>query len=92
MLYVHAHESCMHVARGEGSAFQYTFVLRYHVSYIIVGTFYESVCLGRHFFIYRRNWLLSAYAYNTRQQENMRLTKSIRLTGSMRLIKSTKTQ
>ena len=33
---------------------------------------------------YRRNWLLSACAYNTRQQENMRLT------GSMRLIKSAK--
>ena len=41
---------------------------------------------------YRRNWLLSAYAYNTRQQENMRLTKSMRLTGSMRLIKSAKTR
>ena len=41
---------------------------------------------------YRRNWLLSACAYNTRQQENMRLTKSMRLTGSMRLIKSAKTQ
>ena len=41
---------------------------------------------------YRRNWLLSACAYNTRQQENMRLTKSMRLTGSMRLIKSTKTR
>ena len=25
---------------------------------------------------YRRNWLLSACAYNTRQQENMRLIKS----------------
>ena len=37
---------------------------------------------------YRRNWLLSACAYNTRQQENMRLIKSMRLTGSMRLIKS----
>ena len=35
---------------------------------------------------YRRNWLLSACAYNTRQQENMRLTKS------MRLIKSAKTR
>ena len=34
---------------------------------------------------YRRNWLLSACAYNTRQQENIRLTKIIRLTGSMRL-------
>ena len=34
---------------------------------------------------YHRNWLLSACAYNTWQQENMRLT------GSMRLIKSTKT-
>ena len=39
---------------------------------------------------YRRNWLLSACAYNTRQQENMRLTKSMRLIGSMRLIKSAK--
>ena len=38
--------------------------------------------------IYRRNWLLSACAYNTQQQESMRLTKSMRLTGSMRLIKS----
>ena len=28
---------------------------------------------------YCRNWLLSAYAYNTQQQENMRLTGSIRL-------------
>ena len=36
--------------------------------------------------IYRRNWLLSACAYNMRQQENVRLTKSMRLTGSMRLI------
>ena len=35
---------------------------------------------------YRRNWLLSACACNTRQQENMRLT------GSMRLIKSPKTR
>ena len=35
---------------------------------------------------YRGNWLLSACAYNTRQQENMRLTKS------MRLIKSAKTR
>ena len=42
--------------------------------------------------IYRRNWLLSACAYNIRQQENMRLTKSMRLTGSMRLIKSAKTR
>ena len=43
---------------------------------------------------YRRNWLLSACAYNTRQQENniMCLIKSIRLTGSMRLIKSAKTR
>ena len=41
---------------------------------------------------YRRNWLLSTCAYNTRQQENMRLTKSMRLTGSMRLIKSAKTR
>ena len=41
---------------------------------------------------YRRNWLLSACAYNTRQQENMRLIKSMRLTGSMRLIKSAKTR
>ena len=36
---------------------------------------------------YRRNWLLSACAYNTRQQEFMRLIKSMHLTGSMRLIK-----
>ena len=35
---------------------------------------------------YHRNWLLSACAYNTWQQE------SIRLTGSMRLIKSAKTR
>ena len=35
-------------------------------------------------FKYRRNWLLSACAFDTRQQENMRLT------GSMRLIKSAK--
>ena len=41
---------------------------------------------------YRRNWLLSACAYNTWQQENMCLTKSMRLTGSMRLIKSAKTR
>ena len=34
-----------------------------------------------HVNVYRRNWLLSACAYNTQQQENMRLT------GSMRLIK-----
>ena len=34
---------------------------------------------------YRGNWL-SAYAYNTWQQENMRLTKRMRLTGSMRLM------
>ena len=40
---------------------------------------------------YHRNWLLSACAYNTRQQENMRLTKSMRLTGSMRLIWSAST-
>ena len=32
---------------------------------------------------YRRNWLLSARAYNTQQQENMFLTKSMRITGSM---------
>ena len=41
---------------------------------------------------YRRNWLLSTCAYNTRQQENMRLIKSMHLTGSMRLIKSAKTR
>ena len=41
---------------------------------------------------YRRNWLLSACAYNTQQQENMRLIKSMRLTGSMCLIKSAKTR
>ena len=35
---------------------------------------------------YHRKWLLSACAYNMRQQEN------IRLTGRMRLIKSTKMQ
>ena len=45
-----------------------------------------------HVVVYRRNWLLSACAYNMRQQENMRLTKSMRLTGSMRLIKSAKTR
>ena len=32
---------------------------------------------------YRRNWLLSARAYNTQQQENMFLTKSMHITGSM---------
>ena len=52
---------------------------------------------GHHVYVrvpngYRRNWLLSACAYSTRQQENMRLTKSMRLTGSMRLIKSAKTR
>ena len=42
--------------------------------------------------IYHRNWLLSACAYNTWQQENMHLTKGMHLTGSMHLIKSAKTQ
>ena len=41
---------------------------------------------------YCRNWLLSACAYSTWQQENMHLTRSMHLTGSMRLIKSAKTQ
>ena len=53
------------------------------------GKFVEPVA---HHSTYRRNWLLSACAYNTRQQENMRLTKSMCLTGSMRLIKSAKTR
>ena len=39
---------------------------------------------------YHRNWLLSVCAYNTRQQENMHLTKSMDLTGNMCLIKSAK--
>ena len=47
---------------------------------------------GRSRVVYRKNWLLSACACNTRQQEKMRLTKSMRLTGSMRLIKSAKTR
>ena len=37
---------------------------------------------NRQLYVYRRNWLLSACAYNTRQQENMRLTKSMRLIKS----------
>ena len=37
-------------------------------------------------------WLLSACAYNMRQQENMRLIKSMRSTGSMCLIESAKTR
>ena len=35
---------------------------------------------------YRRNWLLSAWAYNNEQQGNMRLIKSMRLTASVCLI------
>ena len=53
---------------------------------------YSSTALNLSLMLYRRNWLLSVCAYNTRQQENMRLTKSMRLTGSMRLIKSAKTR
>ena len=40
------------------------------------------LCVGR----YRRNWLLSACAYNNRRQETMRLIRSMRLTASVRLI------
>ena len=35
---------------------------------------------------YRRNWLLSACAYSSRQKETMRLIKSMRLTASVCLI------
>ena len=35
---------------------------------------------------YRRNWLLSACAYNNGQQGTMRLIKSMHLTANVRLI------
>ena len=45
-----------------------------------------AVPVLRHDISYRRNWLLSACAYNNRRQETMHLIRSIRLTASVRLI------